>query len=95
MTIDWQEAQELAFEHLQTQLPNTELVRANYAEENADYFRIFIKTALQIADEANGRVVVGGGVTLVRKFDGEVITTTSWHGKELLTDMTRVGSPLA
>ena len=85
----------MAFEHLQTKLPNTELVRATYAEENADYFRVFIKTAFQIADEANGRVVVGGGVTLVRKADGEVITTTSWRGRELLADMRRVCSPLS
>ena len=94
MTIDWQEAQELAVEHLQIQLPNTELVRATYAEENADYFRVFIKTQFEIADEVQGHIVVGGGVVLVRKADGEVITTTSWHGRELLTDMRRVGSPL-
>ena len=85
----------MAFEHLQTKLPNTELVRATYAEENADYFRVFIKTQFEIADEAQGHIVVGGGVVLVRKADGEVITTTTWHGRELLTGMTRVGSPPA
>ena len=95
MTIDWQEAQELAFEHLQNQLPNAELVRATYAEENDDYFRVFIKTAFQIAAEAQGHIVVGGGAILVRKSDGEVITTTAWHDRELLTNMRRVCSPLA
>ena len=94
MTIDWKEAQELAFEHVQAQLPNTELVRATYAEENDDYFRVFIKTTFQIAAEAEGHVIIGGGATLVRKSDHKVITTTLWHDRELFVGMKRVGSPL-